>query len=252
MSARRFSILVALLTLSAACQSTVTATSAPRPERTVLTDFLPPAKHALEVQGGLETSLDQLIGMLAEATGIQFAIDPTTRAELQKTSAGLSSPISVPPDEAWRWVEGLLVHTRFQLGMISNRPPQLLGVYSTPRQNEQPRPRPVFIGEGELALCIEHPAFLYSVVLDLPHVDVRQLGNSLRGLGADPSGAQSVIPVGNTNSVILTGAGGDVATLAAMMRQVEEAARKLYEKAPGSNPGVGPAGNPVPPPGGGG
>lgn len=248
MSASRLSILAALLTLSTACQSTVTATSAPRPESTAGTDFLPPAKHALALQGGLETSLDQLVGMLAEATGIQFAIDPTTRAELQKTSAGLSSSINVPPDEAWRWVEGLLAHARFQLGMISNRPPQLLGVYSTPRQNEQPRPRAVFIGEGELDLCTEHPAFLYSVVLDLPHVDVRQLGNSLRGLNTDPSGIQSVLPVGNTNSLILTGSGADVANLAAMMRLVEDAARKLYEKAPGSGPGAGPAGNPVPPP----
>jgi len=249
MSAPRLSILAALLTLSPACQSTVSATSAPQPERTRLADFLPPAKHALEIQGGSQTTLDQLIGMLAEATGIQFAIDPTTRGALQQTSAGLIAPISVPPDEAWRWVEGLLAHNHYQLGVISNRPPQLLGVFPPLQRPDQPRPNALSLAEADLVQCTEHPAFLYSMVLDLPHVDVRQLGNSLRGLAVEPSGQQAVIPIGNTNSIIVMGAGSEVATLVGILRQVEESARKTLEKAPASNPGAGPAGNP---PGGGG
>jgi hypothetical protein len=252
MHAPRFALLAVLLTLSAACQSTVAATSAPQPERTALTDFLPPARHSLEIPGGQDTNLDQLIGLLAEATGIQFAIDPATRAELQHTSTGLQSSVSVPADEAWRWVEGLLAHARFQLGVISNRPPQLLGVYPPLTRPDQPRPKPVLLGAGELAQCTEHPAFSYTVVLDLPHTDVRQLGNSMRGLVADPMGGQVVVPIGNTNSIVLTGSGSDVSSLAAILEQVDESARKQIEKSPPSASGGGPAGIVPPPPTGGG
>ena len=80
--------------------------------------------------------------------------------------------------------------------------------------------------------------FHYLTVLDLPHVDVRQLGNSLRALTNDPSGTQSIIPVGSSNSLILTGQGTDLSDLAAMLLLIEEQARAAWEERPAGDPAV--------------
>jgi general secretion pathway protein D len=70
-------------------------------------------------------------------------------------------------------------------------------------------------------------------VLHLPHTDVRTLGNSLRGLtSADPSGQQGVIPVGNTNSVILSGFASSVASMARILRLVDEESARDTSVAP--------------------
>jgi hypothetical protein len=253
MAAARFAIAAALLSLSPACRTAVSATGAPQPERTSLADFLPPARHALEIQSSEEdeASLAELVDLLVAATGIHVAIDPMTRSALENTPAGLRVPVQVPAEEAWRWVEGLLVHARFQLGVISNRPPQLIGVYAPGIRPDQ-HPEPILIEESQLAQCLEHPAFLYTLVLDLPFVDVRQLGNSLRGLAVDPSNNRAVVPIGNTNSIVLLSHGADVAALAAILKQVDEMARKQFERSPPVQAGPGQPGNPPLPASGGG
>jgi type II secretory pathway component GspD/PulD (secretin) len=69
-------------------------------------------------------------------------------------------------------------------------------------------------------------------VMHLPHTDVRTLGNSLRGLSNDPTGTQGVIPVGNTQSVILSGFASNVASLARILRLVDEESARDTSVAP--------------------
>ena len=52
-------------------------------------------------------------------------------------------------------------------------------------------------------------------------IDARQLTNSLRSLMTDTN-SQSAIPVGNTNSVILQGFASNVASLARILRLVDQ------------------------------
>ena len=59
-------------------------------------------------------------------------------------------------------------------------------------------------------------------VLNLPNTDVRTLSNSLRTMLTDAN-TQQIIPLGNSNSVLLSGFGSNVAALAKMLQFVDEA-----------------------------
>jgi len=233
MSSPRFAGLAALLSICVACQSAFAASGTSGPARLPAADFLPPAERPLELRvDDVQTNnLNHLVGLLAEATGVEFTIDESTRNQLRQMSTGLAVDVTVPPEEAWRWVEGLLVHSGFQLGAVSLRPPYLVGVYPMMPRGGIPafRPRAIRVAVDDLVLCEAHPAFNFITVLDLPHVDVRQLGNSLRALTSDPSGGQNVVPVGNSNSIILTGQGSTLSDLAAMLLWIEEREREAWE-----------------------
>ena len=93
----------------------------------------------------------------------------------------------------------------------------------SPQQRTNLRNEAIYVLPDELDEYADQVATQVITVLHLPHTDVRTLGNSLRGLtSADPSGQQGVIPVGNTNSVILSGFASNVASMARILRLVDE------------------------------
>lgn len=247
MTSPRLLALLALLPLGVACQTALASSAGARPDHVSSADFLPPAKSPLQVHVGdaKADTLDTLLNALSDSTGVEFTIDEATRNDLRARSTGLAKDITVPAEEAWRWVEGLLVHNGFQLGALSLRPPFLVGVYNAiPRGNQIARPRPIQVASADLDVCVEHPAFLYTSLLDLPHVDVRQLGNSLRALTNDMTGTLGLIPVGNTNSILVTGQGTQVSDLAALLLEIERNGREMVERASSGSGDGTPAGAP--------
>ena len=93
----------------------------------------------------------------------------------------------------------------------------------SPQQRTNLRNEAIYVLPDELDEYADQVATQVITVLHLPHTDVRTLGNSLRGLtSADPSGQQGVIPVGNTNSVILSGFASNVASMARILKLVDE------------------------------
>ena len=86
------------------------------------------------------------------------------------------------------------------------------------------RKRAVFVTADELEAWAAHPAVLIQTIVSLPHVDVRQLSNSLRTLITDAN-TQQMLPAGNTSSMILVGFADQVAHMATMLRKANEAAR---------------------------
>jgi general secretion pathway protein D len=71
----------------------------------------------------------------------------------------------------------------------------------------------------------DQPATLITTVIDLPNTDVRTLSNSLRQMFSDQQ-TQQIIPVGNSNSLIITGFGSDVASIVKMLKFVDDASAK--------------------------
>ena len=63
---------------------------------------------------------------------------------------------------------------------------------------------------------------MITTMVTLPNTDVRTLSNSMRAMVTDPNTMQ-VIPVGNSNSLIVTGFGSNVAALVRMLQLVDEA-----------------------------
>jgi general secretion pathway protein D len=71
----------------------------------------------------------------------------------------------------------------------------------------------------------DQPATLITTVIDLPNTDVRTLSNSLRQMFSDQQ-TQQIIPVGNSNSLIITGFGSDVASIVKMLKFVDDASAR--------------------------
>jgi type II secretory pathway component GspD/PulD (secretin) len=239
----RLLALAAVLPLSVACQSAFAASGGPAP-KPLPAELLPQAKAALEVAGGdSKTSLAHLLQQLSAATGVTFTATDDVRQMLASSSCGVLASTTVPPAEAWVWTESLLQNEGFVLGILSANAPWLVAVY--PQQPTGGRFRSLVyftVPSAEIEALAEHPTLLVSTVLDLPHTDVRQLGNSLRGLTTDPTGSQNVIPVGNTNSVILTGHGRQVLQLVTMLREVDAAMAQVQPPAAPASASPGTAG----------
>jgi hypothetical protein len=230
----RLAALAALLPICVACQTAFAASAGAPPDGSGAGLF-PPATRAIEVQvtESATDNLAYLVDELSDATGVVFAMTEQARNLLRQTSSGLGADVTIAPTEAWSWVEGLLHHQGFLLTVATSRPPHVLAVVpASPMGGQfQPSRSALHVPVSELASLEEHPALLVVTVLDLPHTDVRQLGNSLRALTNDPSGAQSIVPVGNSSSVILTGLGQQVVDLVRMLRWVDDQSREAYERA---------------------
>lgn len=229
----RFLALVSFLPLTLACQSAYAAPGGANPKPPPA-GLLPPAKGPIELQveGQVGPNLALALERLSAATGVHFTAHEHVRQQLASTDCGLLTSVSVPAAEAWVWVESLLQHEGFVLGILSADAPQLVAVYPLVPQGGRPFfPAYHTVPVSQIEALAEHPAVLVSTTLELPHTDVRQLGNSLRGLTTDPTGQQTVVPVGNSNSVILTGTGRGVLQLVTMLREVEAAQAAAWAEA---------------------
>jgi hypothetical protein len=225
---------VAFLPLTLACQSAFAAPGGGAP-RAPAAGLLPPAKNALDIQIGenSQPSLARVLQELTASTGVSFTAVHSVRRELESVPCGVLTSVTIPPAEAWVWVESLLQNEGFSLGVLSANAPCLVAVYPLqPRSGEAWVRAFTTVSMSEIEALAEHPALLVSTTLELPHTDVRQLGNSLRGLTTDPTGQQNVVPVGNSNSVILTGTGRQVLQLATLLREVDAAVAAAEAKRP--------------------
>ncbi len=175
----------------------------------------------LSVAQGANLSLDELLRRLSKVSGVTFSPSAPVAERLRNASVSLSQDKRITAAEVYPWIESILQQNGFTLAVLEGGSAPLVGVYSNsvPGQNA-----PAFNLEADqVAECRAHPAFLFTVVLTLPHTDVRSLGNSLRILSPDTQSG-GVIPVGTTNSIILTGNGRQVADLAAMLVTIDERA----------------------------
>lgn len=230
---QRILALVSILPLTLACRSAYASPGGAHPKPPPA-GLLPPAKGPIElkVEGQVGPNLALALEQLSASTGVHFTAHEHVRQQLASTDCGLLTSVSVPASEAWMWVESLLQHEGFLLGILSADAPQLVAVYPLVPQGGRPfSPAYHTVPVSQIEALAEHPALLVCTTLELPHTDVRQLGNSLRGLTTDPTGQQNVIPVGNTNSVILTGNGRQVLQLVTTLREVEAAHAAAWAQA---------------------
>lgn len=221
---RNFSSLCLCL-LAVACASN--EHSAPMSRSQVANELsarFPAAKARLEIEAGdASGSLEQLLQRVSQSTGLVFSYDQNARDRLRATKLQLSTAVSIEPAHVYPWVETLLVqHGAVLSSPTSAQPPvvQIFGL-SPPIGGSPPS---LMIEPTDMAFCREHPAVMVSVTLELPHIDVRTLGNSLRGITTNPSGGQGILPVGNSNSIVLMGTGSNVAHLVDLLQRVDVAA----------------------------
>jgi hypothetical protein len=187
---------------------------------------------------GPESSLMDALAALQEVTGLTFSVDTRTRGQLQGTVVGIDREVTVPPESAYPWVGALLLQNGFVMADLTGNEPRLVGVYS---RHSQSAPLAIEIPVEMLDDYVLHPALMIQTSVHLEHVDVRTLGNSLRAISSDASGHQGVIPVGNTNTVLLHGSVRQVVELVETLQRINEVegAKRAASKvsASGDSPG---------------
>jgi type II secretory pathway component GspD/PulD (secretin) len=188
--------------------------------------LLPAPSGPLDVSAaaGAHLSLDELLARLSKLTGVTFSMDERVRGLLLHSSVALSQEKRVPVADVYPWVESILQQNGYSLAVLKSGESPLVGVYS-PIGGSPSQPPSLAVDADHMDECRMHPALLVTTTVHLPHTDVRTLGNSLRAITSDPSAGSGIIPVGNTNSVILTGTGRNVADLVAMLRTIDEQSR---------------------------
>jgi len=234
---RPAAILISSLALGlAACEATSQSTHESSPAPAVATGsakkgaLLPAPSGPLDLTGaaGSKLSLDELLARLSKLTGVTFSTNEEVDARLKQTKFALSQDTRVPAADVYPWVESILHQNGYSLGVLKSGESALVGVYTPIGANMSTAPS-LAVDADQLDECRTHPALLVTTTVNLPHTDVRTLGNSLRGITSDPSAGSGVIPVGNTNSVILTGTGRNVADLVALLRTIDEKAQHDME-----------------------
>jgi general secretion pathway protein D len=173
--------------------------------------------------------LEWLTKLCEQYTGRVFTYDEPTATQLRSVKLRLIGAKRVPKSEIYSFYQIMMFIHGFILTRVGPEPLAIVLVQpAQPQANRATNVRneAVYVTPEELPGIASQVATQVVTVLHLPHTDVRQLGNSLRALTQDPSGAQNVVPVGNSNSVILTGFASSVASLARILQLVDDESAK--------------------------
>ena len=182
---------------------------------------MPSGPLALEPAAGEgQASLADVMRRFGALTGCEVSAAAPHRELLENTPTGLLGPVTVPPEAGWSFVESLLAENGFALAVLRSEPPRLLGVYHVPSVEGGAAALPALAVDAErLGDFADHPALVIRTVLDLPHVDVRALGNVLRGV----VGSTGLVPVGGTTSIVVLGQARSVLGAAELMVSIDRA-----------------------------
>ena len=159
-----------------------------RPATQILKDLFPPATGPMTlVVGDAENPLTyrSLVRQYGELTGQFFVVKEGTGGMLGG-ALNLDRTMTVPVKEVQSVFERLLRHGEFALKPVTTsgaRIIELTSLATNARGNL--RANSIYLSSDELHLAGQHPALLMTAVVTLPHVDVRQLSNSLRTMITD-------------------------------------------------------------------
>ena len=199
------------------------------PAAVAMDGLFAPATEALALawpEGSEGITMLDVVHAYGLVTGQRLAISKDTREILEQTSAPIDRATSVPATEVQGFVEALLRSSNCVLTIDRSSNPRLVGVHSLRSQGRNAiRARAISIDSTRIDVLRRHPAVLFSTVVDLPNVDVRQMSNSLRTLITDANTSQ-MLPAGSTNSMIVIGFGTNVADRVEELRVIDAASAK--------------------------
>jgi hypothetical protein len=213
--------------------SASTAQSATAPK-----DLFPAAKEGISVKAGSDgdMKLAALLNEFSRVTGNTLLITKDTRVALENVSTGLNRNLEIPAPEVYPVVESILAHNDFVLLVYSEREPRLIAVENlNANRRGGLKEAALFVPVDQIAQWSRHSAFLVTTVVDLKYTDVRTLSNSLRTMFTDQN-TQQIIPVGNSDTLLITGHAPFVAGLVTTLRAIDDSARASAEAAKKAQP----------------
>lgn len=188
----------------------------------------PTAGISIAAGPGEDMKLEKLLDEFSKVTGVALLSTPETKSVLAKSTTGLNRGIDIPAGEVYSVVETILIRNELALVPVHDRDPRIASVVAlnlNQNGSQVLRASAIFVPARDIAAFARHPAVLVTTFLDLPHVDVRTISNSLRTMFTDAN-TQQIIPVGNSNALIVTGFGGTVAGIVRLLQEVDENAKR--------------------------
>lgn len=211
-------ILALALALSA-CESTADEPLPPQPAGPVVYGTFPPIWQRLQVEP--DATLSELLRAWSTLVDLAFTADEPTRARLASTPVGLLGSTSIPAADVYSWVGGLLLRHGLVMADLTGTDPRLVGIYPVEELANAPATEvaPELLGDYERL-----PALVIQTTLQLGSSDVRTLSNTMRGVASE---AVVVVPVGNTNNVVLRGTARQVIDTALTLQRLDAKARQV-------------------------
>lgn len=214
----------ALLHTPSALQPSVTAPAAT--PLAAADELFAPATEDLVISwsdGSSGLTLLNVMTAYGSVTGQRLAISEETREILGALPAPVDRATVVPAAEVQGFVEAMLRASYCVLTVDRTAEPRLVGVHSLEaRSRSGIRARAVLVTSDQIERMRAHPAVLFTTALDLPHLEVRQIANSMRTLIVDANTTQ-MLPAGNHTSMILVGFGPEIANRIEQLRAVDRA-----------------------------
>jgi general secretion pathway protein D len=177
--------------------------------------------------------LEYFVKLCQQATGQNFTYLDDTQTQLKGKKIRLFGTKRIPVEDFYRFFQIMMFIHDFVAVEVG--PPHLsvvvIQALNTPQQRGGIRQKTTYVLPEELEDYADQPAVLITTVLHLPNTDTRQLPATLRPLLADQQ-TQSLVSVGNTNSIILQGFGSQVAALARLLHIVDRESAVEEEEGP--------------------
>jgi hypothetical protein len=180
---------------------------------------LPSDSTTLSIESG--TSLRSLVEQMGTLTGVLFRSDAETWGMLESLPCGLDRATQVESGDAWRFVNDLLLSNGMHLTGLRTDGPYLLEILSQHnRSNSFARTRAVLVDVDALPSLSDYSAMIVETQVSFEAADARQVSNSLRSLISDHNSSM-MLPVGDTNSVMVTGPLNQVQRITTIMREAD-------------------------------
>ena len=167
-----------------------------------------------ETQDGM--TLEQFVKICQQRTDINFTYTKDTGTLLGDSKVRMFGSKVVQKDDFYSFFQIIMIINRFVCTRIGPEDLSVVVVASldSPARTSLKQDA-IYIGPDEIEGYANQPATMVQTVLHLPHMDVRTMGSSMRQIVADPNTMQ-LIPIPESNSIILTGFGSTVASLTQM------------------------------------
>jgi len=180
----------------------------------------------LEFDGPEDTlSMADVARQYARITGQHLFYTGEADQILQNTRSGLASSVTVPAGEVQSFFEALMKANDFCIQLVHGGRTRTLAIQSLKTQARSTvKMSAIFIPESEVEAAGRHPALMFTTIIRLDNVDVRQLANTLRTMLTDAN-TQQMLPAGDTSSMILTGFGDVLHAQVQLLRAIDAASR---------------------------
>ena len=198
--------------------------------------FFPTPSRGLVIHNRETQTLADLVKEFAAVTGENVMYSAETEGLLKQASTQLIADLDVAPEDVYSVVQDVLSMSRFGLLDVRRANPRILSVVSLDSLPQGSIMKYAhFVPGDRLADYFGDSALLITTEVELPHLDVRTLGASMRQLVVDPRTMQ-MIPIPENHSLLFTGFGGDVHRLSGVLQRLDRRAAQPAQRSRKESP----------------